>query len=40
MEFYKDEGVFLELGEALPVFKPPYLDTLEPSTLNPFLITL
>jgi anaerobic selenocysteine-containing dehydrogenase len=30
MEFYKDEGVFLELGEALPVFKPPYLDTLIP----------
>ena len=27
MEFYKDEDRFLELGEALPVHKPPYEDT-------------
>lgn len=26
-EFYKDEDVFLELGETLPVHKPPFLDT-------------
>lgn len=27
MEFYKDEDMFLKLGEALPVHKPPYEDT-------------
>ena len=34
MEFYKDEDMFLELGEELPVHKPPYEDTeyaLDPS---------
>lgn len=27
IEFYKDEDMFLKLGEALPVHKPPYEDT-------------
>lgn len=27
MEFYKDEDMFLKLGEQLPVHKPPYEDT-------------
>jgi anaerobic selenocysteine-containing dehydrogenase len=26
-EFYKEEQVFLDLGEALPVHKPPFVDT-------------
>lgn len=27
VEFYKDEDIFLELGEALPVHKPPFEDS-------------
>ncbi|MBQ2634517.1 MAG: molybdopterin-dependent oxidoreductase [Oscillospiraceae bacterium] len=39
IEFYKDEDMFLKLGEALPVHKRPYLETecvLDPDALSKY----